>query len=109
MNAHIDFQLINGTDGKPAFVVIPYSQFVRQGEKKRNLIPNEVVGRTIIDGVTPSRAWREYLDLTQSEVAERAGMSQAALSQIESGEHKPRKATRAKIAAALGITVEQMA
>lgn len=38
----------------------------------------------------------------------RAGMSQAALSQIESGEHKARKATREKLARALGITIDQL-
>jgi len=55
-----------------------------------------------------ARAWREHLGQTQAEVAQRAGMTQAALSQIESGEHKARKATRAKLAAALGLKLEQL-
>ncbi|MEW6693817.1 transcriptional regulator, y4mF family [Tepidimonas thermarum] len=110
MNARIDFQTINGPDGRPAFVVVPYDQFVAlYGRDERDLIPNEVAGMILRDGMTPARAWREHLGLTQAEVARRAGMSQAALSQIESGEHKPRKATREKLAKALGITVEQLA
>ncbi|WP_296697904.1 helix-turn-helix domain-containing protein [Thiocapsa sp. UBA6158] len=51
------------------------------------------------------RVFFEFVGLTQADVAARAGMSQAALSQSESGAHKARKATKAKLAAALGITV----
>ena len=72
------------------------------------LIPNEVAGAVIENDLTPFRAWREYLGLTQAEVAKRADMTQAALSQIESGEHKARKATREKLARAMGITAEQL-
>jgi DNA-binding XRE family transcriptional regulator len=108
MNARTDIQIINGANGLPAFVVMPYEQFVKEYSRERHLVPNDVVGKIVMDEITPARAWREHLGLTQGEVAERAGMTQAALSQIESGEHKARKATRAKIASALGITVEQM-
>lgn len=59
-----EVQIINGPDGKPAFVVIPYEQYKAQGEA--DLIPHEVVSR-IVDGATPIRAWREYLNLTQEE------------------------------------------
>jgi predicted transcriptional regulator len=41
-------------------------------------IPHEVVGLTVKKGYTLVRAWREYLRLTQAEVAERMGISQAA-------------------------------
>lgn len=114
MNARIDFQTINGPDGKPAFVVVPYDEYLRtfttrSSVGRTDLIPHEVVGRNIIDGVPMVRAWREHLGMTQAEVAECAGMTQAALSQIESGAHKARKATRAKLASAMGITVDQLA
>lgn len=114
MNARTDFQTINGPDGRPAFVVLPYDEFLRtlttrSSAVRTDLIPNEVAGLILKDGMTPVRAWREHLGLTQAEVAKRAGMTQAALSQIESGEHKARKATREKLALALGITVDQIA
>lgn len=109
MNAPINVQMINGPDGKPAFVVMPYTDFVRQYARDRDLIPNEVAGKMLVDNMPAARAWREYLGLTQAEVAERAGISQAALAQMESGEHKTRKATREKLAAALAITVGQLA
>ena len=108
MNTPTDIQIIKGSDGLPAFVVMPYDRFVREYAQERDLIPNEVVRRNIMDDMPMARAWREHLGLTQAEVAERAGMTQAALSQIESGQHKPRKATLTKLAAALGITVEQL-
>lgn len=108
MNARTDFQIINGSDGQPAFVVVPYAEFVKRFGIADGLIPNEVVGRNIVDGVPMARAWREYLGLTQAEVSTRAGMSQAALSQIESGDHKARKATREKLARAMGITLDQL-
>lgn len=114
MNARIDFQTINGPDGKPAFVVVPYDEYLRTFTTRSivgrtGLVPHEVAGLILRDGLTSARAWREHLGLTQAEVAERAGMSQAALSQIESGEHKVRKATRAKLALAMGITVDHLA
>ncbi|AIO25153.1 Helix-turn-helix domain-containing protein [Burkholderia cepacia] len=77
-----------------------------QRREDRDLIPHEVVSATV-DGVTPLRAWREYLGLTQVEVATRLGISQSAYAQQESSE-KLRKSTREKIAAALGITDAQV-
>lgn len=106
MNVHTDTQIIKDSAGKPAFVVVPYDRWLKQSTIVAGLVPNEVVGFIIRDNMTPFRAWREYLGLTQAEVAERAEMTQAALSQIESGEHKARKATREKLARAMGITAE---
>lgn len=77
-----------------------------QRREDRDLIPHEVVSATV-DGVTPLRAWREYLGLTQVEVATRLGISQSAYAQQESSENL-RKSTRKKIAAALGITDAQV-
>ena len=73
---------------------------------ENHLIPHEVVSR-IVDGATPIRAWREYLNLTQEEVAVRMGISQPAFAQQESVA-KPRKATREKIAKAFSITASQL-
>lgn len=101
-NAQTEVQIINGLDGKPAFVVIPYTQY----NADRDLIPHEVVSR-IVDGASPIRAWREQLGLTQEEVAKRLGISQPAYAQQEAVA-KPRKVTREKIAAAFGITADQL-
>lgn len=61
-----------------------------------------MVARTLKEGMTPIRAWREYLQLTQADMAERLDISQSAYAQQEVVEH-PHKATRAKIAKALNI------
>jgi len=112
MNKPTNVQIIN-QDGRPAFAVIPYEEYVRTFRKAPRIpesgnIPNDVVWLSVDKGYTLARAWREYLGLTQSEVASRMGISQAALSQMESGEKKLRKASLEKLAGALGVTVEQL-
>jgi transcriptional regulator with XRE-family HTH domain len=49
---------------------------------------------------------RRKLGLTQAELAHRAGITQAALSQIESGHVSPRLDTLRRLAAALGHRLE---
>ncbi|MBU3654931.1 MAG: helix-turn-helix transcriptional regulator [Alphaproteobacteria bacterium] len=71
-------------------------------------IPNTVVNAMFDQGWTAVRAWREYLGLTQAQVAERLGISQPAFAQQEASP-RLRKAIRDKIAAALGITPQQLA
>ena len=106
MSAPTNIQTINGPDGKPAFVVIAHADFVRFYAQERNLIPHDVVRRTV-DGATVTRAWREHLGLTQAEVAGRLGISQPSYAKQETS-HTLRKSSIKKIAAALGITTEQL-
>lgn len=108
MNARTNFQTIMGTDGKPAFVVMPYSEFLKlSGTFRTGMIPHAVVSAAV-DGKPMLQAWREYLNLTQAELAERMGITQAGYAQIEAAK-RPRKATLLKAADALGITLEQLA
>lgn len=107
MNAPTNIQVIKGTDGKPEFAVIPYDEFIRVYVRDRNLIPNEVVGMIIEQEMTPMRAWREHLGLTQTEIAKRLGITQAAYAQLEASQ-RPRKSTLQRVSAALGITPEQL-
>lgn len=106
MKAPINIQLINGPDGQPAYVVLPYDEFMRSYQKEHSLIPQAVIGATL-HGATPIRAWREHLQLTQSEVARRLGISQPSYAKQESGTGL-RAASFKKIAAALGITTAQL-
>ena len=111
MNTPIDIQIIT-QNGQPAFVVIPYDEYIRSRRpyipEDGESVPHEVVGLTVKKGYTLLRAWREYLGLTQKDVAEKMGITQAAFSQMESGEKKLRKATLEKLAAAMEISVEQL-
>ena len=104
--ALIDIQTIKAPDGTPAFVVLPYAEFMRRFAHEEGLIPHEVVSATV-DGATPMRAWREYLGLTQAELAARLGVTQAAYAQTEAAA-RPRKASRARVAAAMRLSAEQL-
>lgn len=106
MNARTNIQVINGPSGDPAFVVIPYDQYIAGQAQSGSLIPHDVVSRTV-DGATPVRAWREHLGLTQTEAAERLGISQSAYAQQENSK-RPRKSSLEKIAAMFGISLDQL-
>lgn len=107
MNTRTNFQTIMGADGKPAFVVMPYSEFLKlSGTFRPGMIPHAVVSAAV-DGKPMLQAWREYLKLTQAELAGRMGITQAGYAQIEAAK-RPRKATLLKAADALGITLEQL-
>src|SRR5690606_41307094 len=80
MNARTNIQIINGPDGNPAFVVIPYQDYIASRAQDGGLIPHAGVSSTI-DGATPARAWREHLGLTQAQLAARLGISQSAHAQ----------------------------
>lgn len=108
MNTRTNFQTIMGADGKPAFVVMPYSEFLKlPGTFRPGMIPHAVVSAAV-DGKPMLQAWREYLNLTQAELAGRMGITQAGYAQIEAAK-RPRKATLLKVVDALGITLEQLA
>lgn len=106
MNAPTNIQIIHGPGGVPAFVVIPYGEYVASRTQEGGFIPHAVVSSTV-DGATPVRAWREHLGLTQAEVAARLGVSQSAYAQQENST-RLRKASIHRIAAALGISAAQL-
>ncbi|RFP09491.1 MULTISPECIES: helix-turn-helix domain-containing protein [unclassified Duganella] len=108
MNAPINIQILKGPDGLPAFAVIPYNDYLTMTKQRPELtVPNEVVGKVIQDGVTPIRAWREHLGLTQAEVASRLGIAQSSYA-VQESSAKLRKSSREKIAVALGVALEQL-
>jgi DNA-binding XRE family transcriptional regulator len=110
MNEHIEHQIIEGSDGKPLFAVIPYDEYKKLIDRRDRevTIPHKVVGLNVIEGKSMVRAWREYKKVTQKKMAAKMGISQAAYSQMEKPEANLRRATLDKIATALGINVEQL-
>ncbi|AQV96276.1 XRE family transcriptional regulator [Cupriavidus necator] len=100
-------QTIFGADGQPAFVMIPYADYLSQYARASDRIPSPIVRRVLADDVPPLRAWREHLGLTQADVAARLGISQPAYAQQENST-RLRKTSRERIAAALGITGAQL-
>ncbi|RJP59892.1 MAG: helix-turn-helix domain-containing protein [Deltaproteobacteria bacterium] len=95
-------------DGKPVFAVIPYDEYIKLLPSEDVTIPHEVVGLVIKKGMNLVKAWRTYLGITQSEIAKKAGITQAALSQMENTENTLRTATLEKLAKAMGLSVDQL-
>ena len=95
-------------NGKPTFAVIPYEEYLKLLPPEDFTIPHEVVGLVVRGGMNLVKAWRTYLGLTQAQVAKKAGISQAALSQMEKGEKNLRTKTLEKLSAAMGLDVEQL-
>jgi predicted transcriptional regulator len=71
-------------------------------------IPHAVVGLVVRQGCSLPRAWRDHFGLTQTEVAGRMGITQAALSQLEVPGRKLRKQTVIALAAALNVQPDQL-
>lgn len=113
MNAPTNHQIITH-NGKPAFAVIPYDEYVELMERmggrpdEEVTLPHEVVKLSTVGGLSLVRAWREHLGLTQEEVARRMGISQPAYAKMESKATLPRVATCKRIAEAMGIEWEQL-
>ena len=108
MSTLTNYQTILGSDGKPAFVIVPYTDFIKlPGVIRPGMVHNQVVGAAV-DGLSLLQAWHEYLLHTQTEMAERTGITQAGYAQIEAAK-RPRKASMIKAANALGISLEQLA
>jgi len=107
MSVATNIQIIHGLNGKPAFVVIPYDEYVKPKGGSEAYLPHEVVGLMVDNDWSVIRAWREYLGLTQQEMAQRLDISQSAYSQQESNK-RLRKTSRDKIAIALGISSDQL-
>jgi DNA-binding XRE family transcriptional regulator len=112
MSVHIDPQIIK-LNGKPAFAVIPWNEYQKllnnqiESNESDVWFPNEVV-KANVRGDSLIKAWREYLNLTQAELASKAGMKQSALARLETNTANPRKSTLLKLAEAMGITVDQL-
>lgn len=110
MNTPIEHQIIRDQEGNPLFAVIPWDEYEAAfGGRPDDAVSIPLaVAEAILDGASPARAWREYLHLTQAEVAERMGISRPALAQMERPGAKLRRSTMEKLAAALGIEWEQL-
>jgi ribosome-binding protein aMBF1 (putative translation factor) len=81
--------------------------FDRAKQANEEMIPAEYVYR-ILDGENPVRVWREYRELSVKDLAAKAGISAAYLSQIEDGNREGSLATMKALAAALGLDLDDL-
>lgn len=104
-------QIVFDPAGAPLYALVPWNEYeeIFDGRPDEEVvIPHDVARAHLLDGVSLIRAWRERLGLTQREVAERMGVSQAAFAKLESRNARPRTATLRRVAAALGVEWEQI-
>lgn len=79
--------------------------FVRTRDQET--VPDSVVGR-LLDGENPVRVWRQHRGLSLRSLAERAGTSPSALSDIETGKSEGRLSILHRIAGALEVGLEDL-
>ena len=111
-------------NGKREYAVVPmelFAQLMRAAESLDDValfdavkaaddgfrVPG-AVAHAILDGVHPVKAWRDYRGFTQDALAEKAGISKAYLSQIETGKRIGVAKTLKALAAALGVTLNDL-
>jgi DNA-binding XRE family transcriptional regulator len=90
--------------------VIPYDDYLAMLPEsiEPDSVPRDVAEKAILEDMPLIKAWRLYLGMTQKEVAKKADITQAALSQMERAENTNRTATLEKLALALGVSVGQV-
>jgi len=111
-------------NGKREYAVVPMELFARLMRAAESLddvalfdavkaaddgfrVPG-AVAHAILDGIHPVKAWREHRGFTQDTLAEKAGISKAYLSQIETGKRTGVAKTLRALASALGVTLNEL-
>ncbi len=82
-----------------------FKERLATGEEE--LLPAAMVD-AILDGQNRVRVWREHRGLTAASLAKQVGIASAYLSQIETGKREGTVETYRKLAAALGVTLDDL-
>lgn len=123
----MNVQIITTTNGE-RLVILPEAEFIAMREAiedredadavrafharlaagEEELVPADVVNR-ILDGENKIRVWREHRSLSARDLAEKSGISSGYLSQLESGTREGSLDAIKRIAAALAVTMDDIA
>ncbi|KLV04039.1 XRE family transcriptional regulator [Photobacterium aquae] len=100
-------------DGQPVFAVIPYHEYIKLVKQEadadsKTYLPHEVAEIMLVNDVSYITAWRKHLNISQKELAQRMGISQAAVSQMENIDSNPQREMLKKAAKALDVSVDQL-
>ncbi|MEG1211818.1 MAG: helix-turn-helix transcriptional regulator [Leclercia sp.] len=123
-------QIIKDDNGKPQYAVIPYDEYfwmrlqmaeiddetdddLEEIEIEHDiyddvLLPGDVCSIMTWQDVSLQAAWRILRGMSQQDVADKLGISQSAVSQLEAVDSRPQKRTREKLAAIYGCKQEQI-
>jgi mRNA interferase RelE/StbE len=71
------------------------------------LVPAEVA-RRLVAGEAPLRVWRDHRGLTRAALSERSGVNRVQIANIESGSKTGSVVTLRKLAAALGVALDDL-
>lgn len=85
--------------------VLAEAAYRRTSDQER--VPIELVDR-LLAGQHPVKVWREHRGLTLAALAEKAGIGKGYLSQIENRQRRGTVDTLQKLAAALGIELDDL-
>lgn len=111
MKIHTNVQFIE-QGGIPAFAVMPYTDYLtliqKEDPEERIFVPDAVAQLAMKNSFNMVLAWRLHKGLTQQELADRMGISQSALAQMERPDVNLQRKTLIKAANALGVLPEQM-
>jgi DNA-binding XRE family transcriptional regulator len=114
-------------DDKPEWAVVPYEIYLELVEKAETLldvqdydsakaslhrgddelIPSEIV-YAILDGENAIKVWRDFREMSQQELAEKAGISIPYLSQLETNKRTGTVEVLSAIAKTLNISLENI-
>jgi DNA-binding XRE family transcriptional regulator len=92
-------------DAADSAAIVRFEQRLAAGEEE--FVPSAMVDR-ILAGENLVRVWREHRGLTVAGLAEKAGITQPYLSQIETGKREGTLATMKKIAGALRVRLDDL-
>jgi len=95
-------------NGKPAFAIIPYEDYLSLVPKQEATIPHEVVGLVIKNNWNLVKAWRNYLGFSKVFVAENSQFSVIEISQLEKQSNQTTSRLLEKVANAMQIDSEQL-
>ncbi|SMM98066.1 DNA-binding protein [uncultured Candidatus Thioglobus sp.] len=113
MELHTKPQIIE-QNGKPAFAILDWNNYqdllVRAGDKPNdeNYTPHEVIASIFLKNYTTIKAWRLYLQMTQQQLADSLGISQARIAKIEKTIHTKVTKPLESIALAMNISAKQL-
>ncbi len=111
-------------DGEPLFAVLPidvykvligcsagddrtYGEIMDAIDAGEETFPDDFVGR-LIESDSPLREWRKYRGMTQVDLADASGVTQAAIAQIETGKRNPTVETARKFADSLNCDIDDL-